>query len=147
MISNKTKIEQSSSKIVNKSSFQKIEISFDSTNTSKDIWSFMEGCFQTQSKANIVKQVITLLSGPLVSCEKSYFDQLKYDQLSKVVGNDLYNSINKEKSDLISIKAPMWQVSLVASSLPQCDSSNDFIELCLYKAYETLLRSFFDGGL
>lgn len=146
MISNKTKIEQSSSKIVNKSSFKKIEMSFDSTRISNNVWSFMRDCFQTKSEANIVKQVFVLLSGPLVVSEKSYFDQLKFDKISKLIEDNLSNSPNKEKDELFFIKAPLWQVSLVASSLPQCSSSDEFVELCLNKAYETLSSSFADGG-
>ncbi|MGF1805848.1 hypothetical protein L4C31_11425 [Aliivibrio sifiae] len=147
MISNKTKIELSSSKIINKSSSNKIEISFDTSRTSKDVWGFMNKCLGTKSEANIVKQVLILLSGHLVSSERSYFDQLKFDHISKVLGENPSSNLNKEKVEFISIKVPKWQVSLVASSLPQCKSSNEFIELCLEKAYKKLTSSFADGGL
>lgn len=146
MISNKTKIEYNSSKIINKSSFERIEINFDSKETSKEVWIFMKECFQTKSEANIVKQVLVLLSGPLVSSEKGYFDQLKYDHIVNIAKADKSNSSNKEKTELISIKALKWQVLLVASSLPPCESSNKFVELCLNKAYETLSSSFANEG-
>ncbi|ELA9085445.1 hypothetical protein R7E49_23575 [Vibrio sp. Vb2110] len=147
MISNKTKIEKSSSKIVTKSSFNKIEISFDTSRTSKEIWSFMKECFSTKSEANIVKQVLLLLSGNLVTSKKSYFEQLKFDQISKVIADNSSSALDKEKEGVISIKLPKWQVLLVASSLPQCQSSNEFIELCLEKSYKKLKSSFSDGGL
>ncbi|EJG1726482.1 hypothetical protein ACLINW_004543 [Vibrio parahaemolyticus] len=147
MISNKTKIEKSSSRIVTNSSFNKIEISFDASRTPKEVWSFMKECLSTKSEANIVKQVLLLLSGNLVSSNKSYFDQLRFDQISKVVADNSSTKLDIGKEGFISVKIPKWQVVLVASSLPQCQSSSEFIELCLEKSYKKLKSSFSDGGL
>lgn len=147
MISNKTRVEQSSSRIVNKSSFNKIEISFDASRTPKGVWSFMKKILSTKSEANVVKQVLLLLSGNLVSSNKTYFDQLRFDHISKVIADNSSSKLDREKEGFISVKIPKWQVVLVASSLPQCQSSSEFIELCLEKSYKKLKGSFSDGSL
>ncbi|WP_413164448.1 hypothetical protein [Aeromonas salmonicida] len=146
---NKTKIEQSSSKVAVNSSFKKIEIICNPKKIPENIFKSMGRFFQTQSKRIIIKESITFLSGSLVTSEKQYFDQLKYDQLSLVINyfSSMSNMTdNSEHNDFIKINVPMWQIALIASSLPKCTSPDEFIEFSLTCVYKNLSVSFNDEG-
>lgn len=149
MSSNKTRIEQSSSKSVVNNSFKKIEIICNPKKIPEKIFESMSAFFQTKSERIIIKESITFLSGSLVSSEKQYFDQLKYDQLFNVIS--YFSSMssmnyNSKNNDFIKIKVPMWQIALIASSLPRCTSPDELIELSLARVYEQLSISFNDEG-
>ncbi|MFB6328408.1 hypothetical protein ACE8EZ_20245 [Pantoea deleyi] len=146
----KTKIERSSALKATEASLRNIKICFNQNSINENSWDNFEKIFSTKSRVFLIKQSIFFLSGYLSKSEQGYIDQLKYDKVSSVLGmiqnHSNFETKNDEKNAL-SFSVPQWQIALVASSLPPCKNTNEFIKFSLEKSHSIILDFFKKGEM
>ena len=139
----RTRVEQSSSKIIIKNSMKKVTIYFDPDILDKTMLKYMGDYFQTKSTSNIVQGSFLFASGHLSQKNKILVDCLNYEKISKIV-NLLDCGSNKKQENKIRVSIPYWQILLFSDYMSKVTSLNDIIDLCVKYSY-VKLEELFDG--